>query len=57
MHLLLLEKLLLPLELVLSSPNLCKCSCGLLRLACLVLPHPLKYGKKCSMCLWWLWWS
>ena len=37
--------MLLSLELVLSGLNLCKCSCGLLGLVSLILPHPLKYGK------------
>ena len=55
--LLLLHGLLLPLKLVLSSLNLCKCSCCLLCLACLILSHPLKYYKKCWICLRWLWWS
>ena len=43
-ELLLLHGLLLPLKLIQSSLNLCKCSYDLLCLACLVLPHPLKYG-------------
>ena len=41
--LLLLHGLLLPLKLILSSLNLSKRSYGLLCLACLVLPYPLKY--------------
>ena len=43
--LLLLDRLLLSLELVLSGLKLCKCSYGLLGLASLILPHPLKDGK------------
>ena len=43
--LLLLYSLLLSLELILPSLKLCKCSSGLLSLASLILPHPLKYGK------------
>ena len=43
--LLLLDRLLLSLELILSSLKLCKCSSGLLILASLILPHPLKYSK------------
>ena len=43
--LLLLYGLLLPLKLILSSLKLCKCGGGLLSLASLILPHPLKYGK------------
>ena len=43
--LLLLDRLLLSLELILPSLKLCKCSSGLLCLASLILPHPLKYGK------------
>ena len=39
--LLLLYGLLLPLK----SLELCKSSGGLLSLAILILPHPLKYGK------------
>ena len=48
MHLLLLllEYLLLPLKLVLTSLELCKVSSCLLCLASLVLLHPLKYGNK-----------
>ena len=41
----LLDRLLLSLELILPSLKLCKSSGGLLSLACLILPHPLKYGK------------
>ena len=43
--LLLLDHLLLVLELILPSLELCKCSSGLLCLTSLILPHPLKYGK------------
>ena len=43
--LLLLDHLLLALELILPSLELCKCSDGLLCLASLILPHPLKYSK------------
>ena len=43
--LLLLDRLLLSLELILPSLKLCKYSSGLLCLARLILPHPLKYGK------------
>ena len=43
--LLLLDRLLLSLKLILSSLKLCKCSSGLLDLASLILPHPLKYSK------------
>ena len=45
--LLLLYGLLLPLK----SLELCKSSGGLLSLAILILPHPLKYGKKSRVCL------
>ena len=46
MHgMLLLYSLLLPLELVLPGLKLCKSGSGLLSLASLILPHPLKYGK------------
>ena len=45
-ELLLMHGLLLPLKLILSSLELCKCSSCLLSLACLVLPHPLKYSKE-----------
>ena len=43
--LLLLCGLLLPLKLILPSLKLCKSGGGLLSLASLLLPHPLKYGK------------
>ena len=43
--LLLLDRLLLSLELILPGLKLCKSSSGLLSLANLILPHPLKYGK------------
>ena len=48
MHLLLLllEYLLLPLKLVLTSLELCKVGSCLLCLASLVLLHPLKYGPR-----------
>ena len=55
--LLLLYSLLLSLELVLFGLNLCKGNCGLLGLASLILPHPLKNSKESGVCLWWLWWS
>ena len=56
MHgLLLLYGLLLLLELVLPSLELSKCSSCLLSLACLVLPHPLKYSKESGVCLWDRW--
>ena len=42
---LLLYSLLLSLELILSGLKLCKCSCGLLSLVSLILPHLLKYSK------------
>ena len=46
MHgLLLLDRLLVLLKLILSGLKLCKCSSGLLSLASLILPHPLKYSK------------
>ena len=46
MHgLLLLDHLLLSLKLILSGLELCKYSSGLLGLASLILPHPLKYSK------------
>ena len=48
---LLLYSLLLSLELILSGLKLCKCSCDLLGLASLILPHPLKYSKKSGVCL------
>ena len=44
-QLLLLDRLLLSLKLILPSLKLCKSSNGLLCLASLILPHPLKYGK------------
>ena len=44
-ELLLMHGLLLPLKLILPSPKLYKSSGGLLSLASLILPHPLKYGK------------
>ena len=44
--LLLLDGLLLALELILQSLKLCKSGSGLLSLACLILPHPLKYSKE-----------
>ena len=57
MHLLLLlEKLLLPLELVLTSLELCEVGSCLLCLSCLVLLHPLKNGYQYGVCLW-CWWS
>jgi len=43
--LLLLDCLLLLLELILPGLRLRKCSNGLLSLASLILPHPLKYSK------------
>ena len=43
--LLLLHSQLLSLKLVLPRLKLCKGSSGLLSLANLILPHPLKYGK------------
>ena len=56
MHsLLLLDRLLLALELILPSLELCKCSSCLLSLACLVLPHLLKYSKESGVCLWGRW--
>ena len=53
--LLLLEELLLPLELVLTSLELCKVGSGLLCLSCLILLHPLKNGNQCGVRLrcWW----
>ena len=53
--LLLLDRLLLSLELILPSLELCKYSSYLLSLACLVLPHPLKYSKKSGVSLWGRW--
>ena len=43
--LLLLDRLLPSLKLILPGLELCKCSSGLLGLASLILPHPLKYSK------------
>ena len=43
--LLLLYSLLLSLKLIIPSLELCESSSGLLSLASLILPHPLKYGK------------
>ena len=43
--LLLLDRLLLSLELILSGLNMCKGSCGLLGLASLILPQLLKNSK------------
>ena len=43
--LLLLDRLLLSLELILPSLELCKCSYCLLGLASLFLPYPLKDSK------------
>ena len=48
---LLMHGLLLLLELILPSLELCKRSSCLLSLACLVLPHPLKYSKDSGICL------
>ena len=50
MHLLLLllEDLLLPLELVLTSLKLCEVGSSLLCLSCLVLLHLLKNGNQCG---------
>ena len=53
--LLLLYSLLLSLKLILSGLKLCKCSCGLLGLASLILPHLLKYSKENRVCLWCRW--
>ena len=53
--LLLLEELLLPLELVLTSLELCEVGSCLLCLSCLVLLHPLKNGNQCGVrlrCRW-----
>ena len=57
MHLLLLllEELLLPLELVLTSLKLCKVGSGLLSLSCLILLHPLKNSNESGVglrCRW-----
>ena len=48
MHLLLLllEYLLLPLKLVLTSLELCKVGSSLLCLSCLILLHPLKNSNQ-----------
>ena len=43
--LLLLDRLLLSLKLILSGLKLSKYGSGLLSLASLILPHPLKYSK------------
>ena len=53
--LLLLYGLLPPLKLILPSLKLCKSGSGLLSLACLILPHPLKYSKESGVCLWCRW--
>jgi len=53
--LLLLDHLLLSLKLILAGLKLCKCSSGLLGLASLILPHPLKYSKESGVCLWSRW--
>ena len=56
MHLLLLlKKLLLPLELVLMSLKLCEVGSSLLSLSCLILLHPLKNSNESSVrlrCRW-----
>ena len=49
--LLLLDRLLLSLKLIQPGLKLCKCSSGLLSLASLILPHPLKYSKKSGVSL------
>ena len=49
--LLLLHSQLLSLEFVLPGLKLCESSGGLLFLASLILPHPLKYGKKSGVYL------
>ena len=48
MHLLLLllKELLLPLELVLTSLELCEVGSSLLCLSCLILLHPLKNSNQ-----------
>ena len=51
--LLLLDRLLLSLKLIRPGLKLCKSSSGLLGLASLILPHPLKNSKKSGVCLWW----
>ena len=48
--------LLLPLELILISLELCEVGSGLLCLSCLILLHPLKNGNQCGVRLW-CWWS
>ena len=53
--LLLLDRLLLSLELILPGLKLCKRNSGVLGLASLILPHPLKNHKKSSVCLGCLW--
>ena len=53
--LLLLDGLLLSLELILPSLKLCKGSSCHLSLSCLVLPHPLEYGKESGVRLWCRW--
>ena len=57
MHLLLLllEELLLPLELVLTSLKLCEVSSCLLCMSSLVLLHPLKYSNESGVRLWCRW--
>ena len=57
MHLLLLllEELLLPLELVLTSLKLCEVGSGLLSLSSLILLHPLKDSNQSGVRLWWRW--
>ena len=57
MHLLLLllEDLLLPLELILTSLKLCKVGSRLLSLTCLILLHPLKNSNQSEVrlrCRW-----
>ena len=56
MHLLLLlEKLLLPLELILTSLELCKVCSSLLCLSCLILLHLLKNSNQSGVhlrCRW-----
>ena len=53
--LLLLEKLLLPLELVLTSLELCKVGSSLLCLSFLILLHPLKNSNQGGVRLWCRW--
>ena len=57
MHLLLLmlEELLLPLELILTSLKLCEVGSGLLSLSCLILLHPLKNSNQSEVRLWCKW--